>query len=382
MRNERTIKLLGSWLSCASVKEEEIMQKIITQVFLILLIYLASTPVIGVVHSQDKSALVDNLNVILSKQKEDQPGVSVLVKKNNEIIYQLSKGLANKVNNNSISSHTGFRIGSISKPFTALAIMKLVEQKKLSLDDQITKYIQELPTGWKDITIKYLLSHRVYISDDFFSDSNLNLVNLSTNQDVIKFISSNMIKVKPQAFDKAIYCNSCYVLLAEVIAKVSGVSFSEYLSENIFVPANMKNSYIVEKGVTIKPNDALNYAKTESIFGIRQYTTGAMAQVSSIEDLNNFIVALKEGQIISQKSLISMTKVHSDAGNDGSFGLGWIIGWGDEPFYSHGGSQDGYQAELFFYPKHDLEIVILTNGGDETYELQSKVMRAIITHYN
>ena len=89
--------------------------------------------------------------------------------------------------------------------------MKLVEQKKLSLDDQITKYIQELPTGWEDITIKYLLSHRVYISDDFFSDSNLNLVNLSTNQDVIKFISSNMIKVKPQAFDKAIYCNSCYV---------------------------------------------------------------------------------------------------------------------------------------------------------------------------
>jgi len=359
------------------------MQKIIIQAFLISLIYLASTPVFGVVHSQEnKSALVDKLNLILSKQKKDQPGVSVLVKKNNEIIYQLSKGLANKDNNNSISSHTGFRIGSISKPFTALAIMKLVEQKKLSLDDHITKYIQELPTGWKVITIKHLLSHRVYISDDFFSDSNLNLANLSTNQDVIKFISSNMIKVKPQAFDKAIYCNSCYVLLAEVIAKVSGVSFSEYLSENIFVPANMKNSYIVEKGVTIKPNDALNYAKTESIFGIRQYTTGAMAQVSSIEDLNNFIVALKEGQIISQKSLISMTKVHSDAGDDGTFGLGWIIGWGDEPFYSHGGSQDGYQTELFFHPKHDLEIVILTNGGDETYELQSKVMRAVITHYN
>ena len=71
---------------------------------------------------------------------------------------------------------------------------------------------------------------------------------------------------------------------AEVIAKVSGVSFSEYLSENIFIPANMENSYIVEKGVTIKPNDALNYAKTESFFGINQYTTGAMAQVSIIEE--------------------------------------------------------------------------------------------------
>ncbi|TMO81941.1 hypothetical protein CWC16_02080 [Pseudoalteromonas sp. S3776] len=359
------------------------MKKKIIQVFLISLIYLASTPVFSGVHSQDnKDALVDKLNLILSKQKEDQPGVSVLVKKNNEIIYQLSKGLANKDKNYPIRSHTGFRIGSISKPFTALAIMQLVEQKKVSLDDHITKYIQGLPTDWKDITIKHLLSHRVYISDDFFSDSNLNLANLSTNQDVIKFISSNKIKVKSQTFDKAIYCNSCYVLLAEVIAKVSGVSFSDYLSDNIFIPANMKNSYIVEKGVTIKPNDALNYAKTESFFGINQYTTGAMAQVSSIEDLDNFIVALKEGKIISQKSLNLMTKVHSDAGDDGTFGLGWIIGWGEQPFYSHGGSQDGYQTELFFHPKYDLEIIILTNGGDETYELQAKIMRAIITHYN
>mgnify|MGYP005989264985 CR=1 FL=1 len=359
------------------------MQKIIIQVFLASFIYLANTPVFGVVHSQDnKSALVDKLNLIFSKQKANQPGVSVLVKKNNKIIYQLNKGLANKDRNYPISSHTGFRIGSISKPFTALAIIKLVEQKKLSLDDFVTKYILELPSAWKDIKIKHLLSHRVYISDDFFSVSNLDSANLSTNQDVINFISSNKITVEPLAFDKAIYCNSCYVLLAEVIAKVSEVSFSEYLTENIFVPANMKSSYIAEKGVPLKPADALNYANTESFFGINQYTTGAMAQVSSIEDLNNFIVALKEGRVITKKSLILMTKVHSDAGDDVTFGLGWVIGWGDEPFYSHGRSQDGYQAELFFHPKHDLEVVILTNGGDETYELQSKMMRTIITHYN
>jgi CubicO group peptidase (beta-lactamase class C family) len=325
---------------------------------------------------------VDKLNQILSEQQESSPGVSVLLKKDNEIIFKLSKGLANKDKNLAINSSTGFRIGSISKPFTALAIMKLVEQKQISLGDQVTKYIRELPVSWKDITIKHLLSHRVYISDDFFSDSNLKLANLSTNQDVIKFISSNKIKVKAQAFDQAIYCNSCYVLLAEVIAKVSGISFSEYLSENIFVPAKMKSSYIVEKGVTIKRSDALNYAKTRSFFGINQYTTGAMAQVSSIDDLNNFIIALKEGEIISQKSLSLMTKIHSDAGDDGTFGLGFIIGWGDNPFYSHGGSQDGYQTELFFHPKHDLEVAILTNGGDDTYELQAKVMRAIITHYN
>lgn len=359
------------------------MRRFSSHVFLLFFLNLVCFISVASNESQHKNpTIVDKLNQILSVQQESAPGVSVLLKKDNEIIFKLSKGLANKDKNLAINSSTGFRIGSISKPFTALAIMKLVEQKQISLGDQVTKYIRELPVSWKDITIKHLLSHRVYISDDFFSDSNLKLANLSTNQDVIKFISSNKITVKAQAFDQAIYCNSCYVLLAEVIAKVSGISFSEYLSENVFVPAKMKSSYIVEKGVTIKLSDALNYAKTRSFFGINQYTTGAMAQVSSIDDLNNFIIALKEGEIISQKSLSLMTKIHSDAGDDGTFGLGWIIGWGDEPFYSHGGSQDGYQTELFFHPKHDLEVAILTNGGDDTYELQAKVMRAIITHYN
>ena len=188
----------------------------------------------------NENSLVSKLNQILSMQEEDKPGFSVLVKKDNEVLFKLSKGLANKEKNLRINTNTGFRIGSMSKPFTALAMMKLVEQKQLSLADPVTKFIVALPIGWKDITIEHLLSHRVYISDDFFSDSNLNLANLSTNRDVITFISSNKIEVKSQAFDKAIYCNSCYVLLAEVVAKVSGVSFSEYLSENIFLPANMK----------------------------------------------------------------------------------------------------------------------------------------------
>ncbi|MFT5295477.1 MAG: D-alanyl-D-alanine carboxypeptidase [Colwellia sp.] len=353
------------------------------QIFLILFIYLTSTIVFGSAHAQNnKSALVEKLNLIVLEQEEDQPGLSVIVKKGNEILFQKSKGLANKGKSISISSSTGFRIGSISKPFTALAVMKLVEQKRLSLDESVIKYVPELPLDWKDITIKHLLSHRVYISDDFFSDSHLILANLSTNQDVVKFLSSKNIKVKALAFDKAIYCNSCFVLLAEVIAKVSRVSFSEYLRENIFIPASMKNTYIVEKGVTIKMGDALNYAKTESFFGIMQYTTGAMAQVSSIDDLNNFMIALREGRIISQKSLSLMTTVHSDAGDDGTFGLGWIIGWGEQSFYSHGGSQDSYQTELFFHSKNDLEIAILTNGGDKTYDLQAQIMRAIINHYN
>lgn len=328
------------------------------------------------------ASIEEKLNSIFLKQNIDQPGISVLIKKDNKIIFKQSKGLANKHNNVAINSNTGFRIGSISKPFTALAVMKLVEQKKLALDEPVTKFVPALSMIWKNISIEDLLAHRVSISNDFFSNSNLNIANLSTNLDLVKFLTSTGIDVKPLAFDKAIYCNSCYVLLAEVIAKASGIEFSDYLNENIFIPANMKDSYIVEKEVTIKSDDALNYADTESFSGIIQYTTGAMAQVSSIDDLNNFIIALKKNKIVTQETLNLMTKVHADLGDDGTFGLGWIIGWGDDPFFSHGGSQDGYQSELFFYPKYNLEIAILSNGGDDTYDLQAQLMRAAITHFD
>jgi CubicO group peptidase (beta-lactamase class C family) len=324
---------------------------------------------------------VAKLNEIISTQKDDQPGVSVLVKQGNEIIFKLSKGLANKHKNLAISPNTGFRIGSISKPFTALAIMKLVEQQRLSLSDPVTEFIPELPSNWQGIRIQDLLSHRVYLSKDFFSNSNLHIANLSTNRDLIRFLASNQVKVKALELGRGRYCNTCYVLLAEVITKVSGVEFADYLTENIFIPANMKQSYIVEEGMSMKPKDALNYGKTDSFFGIKQYTTGAMAQVSSIEDLDNFILALKQNKIVSHETLRLMTKVHTDLGDDGSFGLGWMLGRGEASFFSHGGSQDGYQAELFLYPKYDLELVMLSNGGDKTYALQAQVMRTIMTHY-
>jgi CubicO group peptidase (beta-lactamase class C family) len=347
-----------------------------------LTLFSFSTVLFGNTGSQaNTNSLIDKLEVIFAKQKEDQAGVSVLVRKNDKVIVKLSKGLANSHKNIAINSNTGFRIGSISKPFTALAIMKLVEQNKISLSDSVAKFVTELPARWGSMTLEHLLSHRVYISHDFFSDSNLDIANLSTNQDLVKFLSSKKIKVEATASNKARYCNSCYVLLAEVVSKASGVGFSNYVHDNIFIPANMKDSYIVEKGVSLKSNDALNYAKTANFSGIMQYTTGAMAQVSSIDDLNHFIIALKENRIVSQETLRLMSKVHADLGDDGTFGLGWIIGWGDEPFFSHGGSQDGYQSELFFYPKYDLEIAILTNGGDDTYEVQRELMRSIITHF-
>jgi len=328
---------------------------------------------------ENSPSLKAKLTSIINKQKETKPGLSVLVKHKNKTLIKTSKGLAGQ--HNVITENTAFRIGSISKTFTALSVMTLVESGQLSLSDSVRQHLVSLPNSWADINIKDLLSHKVRLSKDFFAFNNLHLANNATNRTLLDFLQQDSLQVSKLDRDKAVYCNTCYVLLAEVVKEVSGQNFNKYMAQHIFIPANMKQSYIVDENTSLKTTSALNYAKTPRFFDIVQYTTGAMAQVSSINDLDNFITALKQEKIVRKSSLDYMTQVHSDMGEGGLYGFGWIIGWGSEPFFAHSGSQDGYQSELFLYPKYDLEVAILSNGGDETFKLQSELMQTIIGHF-
>ncbi|TQV88326.1 serine hydrolase domain-containing protein [Aliikangiella coralliicola] len=334
------------------------------------------------IYAADKTSfhkLQSKVTNILREQLDEEPGIALLIRKDDQVIFESSKGSATK--NTKIQLNTGFRIGSISKPFTALAIMQLLERGQILLTDSVTQYVTELPKKWETITLHHLLSHRVSVSRDFFADQNLHLANNATNADVIKFLISDTLKVSTFSGKKGRYCNVCYVLLAETVERVSGKRFAEYMQQNIFIPSKMTDSYIIDNPSSLRSDIALNYAKTSRFFGIQQYNTGAMGQVSSLADLSRFIVALKGGKIVASKTLKDMTKVHADLGDDGFYGLGWIIGWGKQPFFSHGGSNDGYQSELFFHPKLNLEIVFLSNGGEKTYELQSQLMRTVISYF-
>lgn len=332
-------------------------------------------------HQDSRENLVHKIDKILSKQSHSFPGISLIIRKDNQVIIDKSKGLANTIENIPITSKTGFRIGSISKPFTAIAILQLYERGKLSLDDNVKKYIKRLPSNWKKITIHQLLSHQVSLNKDFFSDENLKLANGASNRDVLDFIETQGAVINTLKANQSIYCNACYVLLAEVVKEVSRVSFSQYMQENIFAPAQMTNTYIVTEGVQLRKGDALNYANTDSFFGIKQYTTGAMAQVSSTRDLNRFANSLKHYKLIKAESLALMTKTHSKSNDGGAFGLGWIVGAEDSPFFAHGGSQDGYEAELYFNPQINIELIFLSNGGEATFELKRKILRATINHF-
>ncbi|MCW8876720.1 MAG: beta-lactamase family protein [Kangiellaceae bacterium] len=328
-----------------------------------------------------REILEHKIDKILEKQSPKAPGISLIIRDNNQIVISKSKGVANSNENIPIDSKTGFRIGSISKPFTALAILQLKEQSKLSLNDSIKKYIGRLPSSWKTITIHQLLTHQVSLNKDFFSDEYLELANGSSNQDVIDFINTKNVVIETLAPKKASYCNTCYVLLAEVIKEVSGISFSEYMQKYIFDMAQMSNSYIVSRGTQLRQGDALNYAITDSFFGIIQFTTGAMAQVSSAEDLSKFIDSLKMLKLINAESLALMTESHAESIEGGQFGLGWFVGSEDRPFFAHGGSQDSYESELYFNPHLNIEFIFLSNGGEESFKLKRTLLRAVINHF-
>jgi CubicO group peptidase (beta-lactamase class C family) len=367
------------------------LQKIIT--LLMAASFLCCLPVKA---AQAPDSIISKVDAILEQQKTDQPGLSILIRHQDQIILKRSKGLSrtafssratlSKVNGaekgQTINADTSFRIASISKPFTAIAIMQLVEKGDINLSDSIRQYLPELNEKWQPFSVSHLLSHRVSVSKDFFDHNSTQRSKNATNVQALKFVNSNNIKVKALPKNKGLYCNICFVLLAETISRVSGESFATYMQRYIFEPANMHNSYIYDKPDKLRQNTAFNYAKNAKIYDIFQYNSGTMGQVSSTTDLNQFIVALKSGKLIKQSSLDMMTQVHADLGDDGFYGLGWTIGWDAQPFFSHGGSNDGYESELFFHPKHELEVVILSNGGEAAYEIKLQIMRAIIKHFS
>ncbi len=304
-------------------------------------------------------------------------GIAIFVNHNNEIKYSGFKGLANKQTNIAVNSDTGFRIASISKVFTALAIMKLYEQELIQLNDSILIHLPELPSSWQDITIHHLLSHQSGIpryndhpDAEIWADG-------QTNDDVLSFyVSHPELELSFVAGSKGEYSNPGYHLLAEIISRVSGTRYEDYMTENFFVPLIMSNSYVSDETTSPKDLDALNFAQYTTFHGKNNYTNGANGIVSSINDLNRFISALLDGQIVKLETLELMLKRHTASLlGDADYGYGWILNPGSNVF-SHTGGHDGFKTWLLINRDKNSRMIILGNGGDLTgdHELITKLM--------
>lgn len=339
-----------------------IMKTILLTFLWIVSITLVSTTAFG--QDREKEEKYDKLfnNLYLA----DGPGGTALIAINGKIIYLKAFGKANLELNVDMQPNHVFRIASITKVFTACAILKLMEEGKLSLQDTIPKYIEDSPPYWHHITIEHLLTHTSGISgfSNPFRDEEFNKID-HTPKEMIDYI-----KLEPMDFapgEKYYYANLQYLILGYIIEKVSGKTYEAYVEENLFQPLGMKNSYY-ENANEIIINRASGYQtgllgyENDNFFSPSTiYSEGAL--LSTVEDLSTWYYAVADGKVISKESLEkSLTPFILNNGKAIESGYGWSFGnIQGSPWFGHNGSMEGFLSTSFFLPEEKVFVAVLGN---------------------
>ncbi|GAB4497061.1 MAG: hypothetical protein OHK0019_29970 [Saprospiraceae bacterium] len=301
--------------------------------------------------------------------KPDGPGAAVLVAKKGQIVYEKAFGMANLELGVPLKTDHVFRIGSVSKQFTGAAIMQLVEQGKLSLQDDLTKFIPDYPTQGKKITVEHLLTHTSGIKS--YTDMKEWTPEVQrkdfTVSELIDFFKNEPMDFNPDA--KWQYNNSGYILLGYIIEKASGQTYGEYVTEHIFKPLGMKNSYYGDVEPVIK-NRAAGYSQASPAGSYRNAAFLSMTQpyaagslLSTVEDLYTWTKALHSDKVVKPESLKKMTTPYTlPDGTNTHYGYGLQMGnLLGSPTVEHSGGIHGFLSDLVYLPNEDVCVVILTN---------------------
>lgn len=325
--------------------------KIFTTILLAVLSY-------GTSFSQVNKPRLDSLFNILAEKNKAMG--SMTISKNGTVLYSKAIGysLISENEKTPSTSITKYRIGSISKMFTATMIFQLIEEEKITLTTTLDTYFPNLPNA-KKITISNLLNHRSGLHNfTDHPDFTTWMTNPKTQEEMLAVISKYKVDFQPNK--KASYSNSNYVVLGFIIEKISNQSYSKNLSERITSKISLVNTYFGSK-TNANNNESFSYQFASS--WKQQPETdlsipgGAGAIVSTPTDLTQFIEALFSMKLISQSSLNQMKKI-----TDG-YGMGMF----QTPFYSkkaygHSGRIDGFSSDLAYFPEDSLAIAYCTNG--------------------
>lgn len=335
----------------------------------------------NIVESVAEKTLTEVLDEYMeSVVASDGPGISAIVKHNDEIIFSKSLGKANKNDDIDISEETGFRLASVSKTFTALAIMQLWENGSLQPSDNMGQYLPSLSLEYQQVTIEQLLTHSSGIPDFINDNSDEELLQLDgmTNDDLIEFYrSANELEFTPGS--RAEYSNTGYVLLSEIVEVASGLEFGEYMYNNIFAPLGMNHSYIIDGQFPESIEDALSHGTNIDVLGFDSQTHGSSGQVSSAQDIMRFLDGVKSNQLITETTFEEMKKRRIYVSNiSHHYGYGWLVLNQAETEIYHSGGYDGYQTIMYMDLEHDFEFVILTNGGTDTGNAMNEMKDLII----
>lgn len=294
----------------------------------------------------------------------NEHGLAVLVEKDGKVLYKKEKGFADMENKRMVDANTVFRIGSVTKQFTATAILKLSEMGKLELNDPLTKFVPDFPDGDK-VTIHHLLTHtsgiKSYTDQSDFMDKVTNAIKLKNLIEEIKGLGYDF---EPGAQWR--YNNSGYMLLEFIIETTSGSSYEKFLQKNLFNPAGMKNTGIYKNKSSYK-NEALGYSMDKGIKRSIDWDmtwAGAAGNIySTTEDLLKWNKTVFGHKIISKESLKKAhTPVKLNDGSTNPYGYGWSMSeFKEQKRIGHSGGLHGFLSYLVYYPEIDASVAVLSN---------------------
>lgn len=316
------------------------------------------------------------------KSQQDFSGM-IMFGQEGQIRINFASGLANRAQQIPYSDQTLGTIGSITKPFTATAIMLLMEQGKLRPSDHMTQYLDGVPDDKKDITLHHLLTHTAgfpgAIGDDY---------GITTDESFLSTVWTTPLIAPPGATYQ--YSNVGYSLLAILIEKVSGQSYSTFLEQNIFRPAGMKTAgyknpaadpHLLSHGYRPDGSDwGTSHDKPWNGDEPFWHLKGNGGLLMSAQDLYQWYLALRNHKILTPGSLALQTSPHVNEGMEGSFyGYGYVV---DPEGYcvQHNGGNGIFKADFRWFPKSDIFLYATTNDANvRLFRLADQLMRILET---
>ena len=305
--------------------------------------------------------------------KSDSPGCALGVYRDGKIIYKHGYGMANLNDDVPITPATVFHVASMSKQFTAASIVLLAQQGKLSLDDDVRKYIPDLPDFGERITIRHLVHHTSGLRDQW---SLLGLagwrysLDLITDDDVMSVMTRQKdLNFKPG--EKHVYCNTGYTLMGLIVKRVSGMSLREFTAKNIFEPLGMTHTHFRDDHAEIVKHNALGYGQEDKNKPFRLSVTnfdtvGATSLHTTVEDLQlwdeNFYDPRLGGPTFLQQ-MLERGKLNNGEQLDYAFGL--VVGkYKGLPTVDHAGGDAGYRSDMTRFPEQHFSAAVLCNAAD------------------
>ena len=309
-------------------------------------------------------------NIFSSFNDSKKPGAAVAVVKGDSIIFSKGYGSANLEYGLPVSPTTVFHIASVSKQFTVFAVLLLEQEGKLSFDDDIRKHIPEVPDFGTTITLRHLASHTSGMRDQW---DLLNLAGWRMDDVITKDHIMNLIAHQKELNfnpgEEYLYCNSGFTLLAEVVARVSGESFSTFTENRIFRPLNMNQTLFFDDHERIVENRAYSYKMQDEKYKksrLNFANAGATSLFTTVEDLALWSMNFKNPKV-GNSAIIDKMNTLAVLNNGETFegAYGQFVGTHKgHQLIQHGGADAGYRSYLGRFPEEELAVMVFSNFAD------------------